>query len=258
MTNELTDKSYWDSNYEQRESISPVAVDGAKNLSSAQILRLKQRYAGNFGSVLEIGGGGSAWLAYLALEYPQSHLAAIDYSDHGSQLLSDFARTHALENIRTFREDFFESKVDVGLYEFVYSHGVVEHFSDLAGALMAHAKFLSPTGTMFTMIPNLAGILGPMIRWMNTDVYDIHVVHDLSSFVHGHRAAGLDVVESGYLCSSNFGVLSSCVRKGDGFKWFVYKQLSRLSKAVWFFEYYVKELPATRPLAPYIYVVSRK
>lgn len=254
--NRLTEKEYWNATYQERESLNPIKVEGAQNYSVAQTLRVMNRHGGGFKKVLEIGGGGSAWLAYLASEYPACQFASLDYSEDGAELLTEFMRNSALTNIDIFKEDFFEPNVDIGEYDFVYSHGVVEHFEDLGHALRAQAQFMSRSGRMFTLIPNLYGILGALTKIMNRPVYDIHVVHNLKTFLDGHRDANLRVIESGYLCSTNFGVLSSCVRDKSGLSWFIYKQLSRLSKAIWMVERRLGDLPATRILSPYIYAVS--
>lgn len=258
MTENLTNKEYWNSGYQERSSVTPVDVSGARNFCAQQMLRLKERFGLGGRSVLEIGGGGSAWLVYLAREYPDVDFATVDYSDEGAQLIRDYVREQEISNVSVFQQDFFAPADDIGRYDFVYSHGVVEHFPDLAGTLKAHARFLQPGGRMLTIIPNMNGAIGLLTKWMNRDVYDIHVPHDLTSFLEGHRSADLEIVDSGYLCSTNFGVLSSCVRDGDGFKWFLYKQLSRVSKALWYFECHVTKLPATRWLSPYIYAVSTR
>jgi hypothetical protein len=68
----------------------------------------------------------------------------------------------------------------------------------------------------------------------------------------------LRVIEADYLCSNNFGVLSSCVREKKGFMWHFYKMMSRVSKATWFFEDKVADLPVSKFFSPYIYVISER
>ncbi|MEJ2643985.1 MAG: class I SAM-dependent methyltransferase [Gammaproteobacteria bacterium] len=255
---ELTTRNYWDATYQARKSVEPIEIAGWRNLCARRILTLKTRIGLEGKSILELGGGGSAWLAFLAAEYPHTRFACLDFSEDGVQSLHEFKRKEGLENLTIYFGDFFNPPSGIGQFDFVYSHGVVEHFQDLAGVLSAHAKFLSGSGTMLTIIPNMAGLNGLLTKWLNNDVYDIHVPHDLSSFRTGHEQAGLRIVDSGYLCSNNFGVLSSCVREKAGWKRFSYRQLSRFSKIVWLFENTVHELPATRVFSPYIYAVSEK
>ena len=73
----------------------------------------------------------------------------------------------------------------------------------------------------------------------------------------GHRRAGLRVLAGGYLGSSNFSVLSSCLKQRRGISWHTYVFLSRLSKAVSLAESRLGNLPASRMFSPYIYAISR-
>lgn len=258
MGNKLTSKEYWESTYGERSRLNPIQLSGFKHHCAREIFKIIQRAAKDANSVLEVGGGGSAWLAYLASTYPTRQFASLDYSEEGGQMLRSFMEDNGIENLRVFTEDFFSPSDAVGKFDFVYSHGVVEHFGDLSGVLSAHAGFVADGGIMLTLIPNMAGLNGRLTRWFNQGVYDIHVPHDLGSFEFGHLDAGLEIVESGYLCSNNFGVLSSCVRSRRGIKWNMYKWLTRLSKSVWFFESKLAGLPASKTFSPYIYVVSKK
>jgi hypothetical protein len=118
------------------------------------------------------------------------------------------------------------------------------------------SAFLAPRGQMLTIIPNMAGLLGTLARRYNRAVYDAHVPHDRRSFIDGHVEAGLVVEASGYVCSTNFGMLSSCFGSESDRGWQTSLWLSRFSKAAWFFESRVTELPHTAWLSPYIYAVS--
>ena len=258
MVNKLTERNYWDSVYANRDKIPSIILEGYKNHCVREIYRVKERHLSTAQTVLEIGGGGSSWILYLAEKFPDKQFAVLDYSEKGCELLSNNLKARGIANCDVWVEDFFHTSKGVEKFDFVYSHGVVEHFEDLSSVLRAHGRFLKKNGIMLTIIPNMAGILGLFTKWLNRSVYDIHVRHDLASFKQGHCEAGLEIIESGYLCSHNFSVLSSCVSPGDGWKWELYKALSRLSKAIWFFEDKLFSLPATKLISPYIYVVSKK
>lgn len=258
MNDRLTEQDYWNSNYAARGTLEPIAVDGAMNLWAARILTAMKPHVERVDSVLEIGGGGSPWLAYLAKAYPAKTFTALDYSPEGAALLTSYAEQHGLDNISVITEDFFESQAGVGEFGLAYSHGVVEHFQDLPNVLRAHARFIRPQGRLFTLIPNMHGSLGTLTKWMNRDVYDIHVPHDLASFVKGHRDAGLILEESDYLGSVNFGVLSSCFDSDVGFKRSVYRILLALSIAAWYFEDRIVDLPLSGLFSPYMYAVAKR
>lgn len=254
----LSTKNYWDSTYGSRGRLKPVSVEGYKNRCTKMILSKKLPLIASANSILEVGGGGSAWLAYLANKYPHKQFTSLDFSETGNALLRAYAADNSLYNLKAVEGDFFSNYLDGIKFDLVYSHGVVEHFQDLSGVLSAHGRFLSERGEMLTIIPNMAGILGFLTEKMNKEVYDIHVPHDLASFEKGHKEAGLNIIESGYLCSNNFGVLSSCIKKNTGFMYSFYKQLTRITKLVWLFEDKVFELPISKLFSPYIYAVSEK
>lgn len=254
----LTETSYWDATYTARSALQPVEVTGYRNLSAAQVLEIIESVGLDNKRILEVGGGGSAWLAYFAAHYPDSEFTALDYSEEGCALLRDYATERGLKNIHTVCADMFDPEPSPRKFDLVYSQGVVEHFTDLAGTMVALQKFLTNEGRLVTLIPNMAGVLGVLTRKLNRAVYDIHVPHDLESFVNGHKSAGLEVLAAGYLGSTNFGVLSSCFECQSGIKWQLYKQLSRLSKALWAFEEKAFQLPSSRMFSPYIYAISKK
>lgn len=258
MHHELTTKSYWDSTYKERAGVIPVDVDSWRNGCNKKIYNLKRKCDLDKGPVLEIGGGSSAWLAFLAKKYPNTNFSCLDFSEEGLSSLTAWKNSQRVTNLEIVLGDFFSSNQKLGRFDFVYSHGVVEHFTDLSEVLVAHSGYLSSSGKMLTVIPNMSGVLGLMTKYMNKVVYDIHVPHNLESFVKGHADAGLRVIEADYLCSNNFGVLSSCVREKKGFMWHFYKMMSRVSKATWFFEDKVADLPVSKFFSPYIYVISER
>lgn len=258
MNSRLTTKAYWESTYEKRSDIIPVEVSGFKNRLNRKILAIKEPYFEGIDSVIEIGGGGSGWLAYLVGAYPSVEFSSLDYSDVGNLRLHTFVEKHGVDNLTIHSGDFFSESNSAGLFDLVYSHGVVEHFDDLSGVLSAHARFLRDKGFLVTIIPNMAGLNGTLTRWFDEDIYNIHVPHGLESFKKGHLEAGLNIVASGYLGAVNFGVLSSCERKAGKLKWVLLKLLSRVGHIVWAFEDSIRELPETKTFAPYIYAVSEK
>ena len=154
--------------------------------------------------------------------------------------------------------DMFSAPEELlGAFDVVYSVGLAEHFAELEQVLAAKGCFVAPGGVMFTLIPNMSGLIGKLTKRYNKDVYEIHNPHNMRSFLEGHRRAGLEVVRAGYLCSTNFGVLSSCFHNDMARGWSAYVFLSRLSKLLWFFESKVTDLPKSALLSPYMYAVSR-
>jgi SAM-dependent methyltransferase len=251
-----TELAYWDDGYAGRQGIDPVNIKDWRNLNDAKLHAIFAKLGMDGKTVLEIGGGGSQWLTRFALDHKTSQFTCLDYSPEGCDLIDRFARHHKLSNLASVQADMRDYPSSVMTRDIVYSLGVAEHFTDLAEILGSMKRYLSTTGTMVTVIPNMAGITGRLTRHFNADVYNIHVPHDLASFEKGHRDAELSIVESGYLGSSNFGILSSCFTDDRQSGYNAYKWLSRLTKLGYAFEHRVTELPTTKAFSPYIYVVS--
>ena len=254
----LTKKTYWDNSYEARGCLVPVQTSGYKHYCYFKNLDVITKIGLQKKNVLEIGGGGSEWIARLAMEYPESSFTALDYSDAGCKSLEDFSRENGLKNIKVICDDFFNAKQCEGKYDVIYSQGVAEHFENLPEVMKAFKGFLGADGRMVTIIPNMSGLNGWLTKLFNKAVFHIHVPHTKESFKAGHEDGGLEIIEHGYLCSNDFGVLSSCFADQSGVKWFLYKQLTRISKIVWWFESKFFDFPAGRFFSPYIYCVAKK
>lgn len=258
MKENLTNEQYWDGSYKERSGIDKLDFKGFRGFCARKIFLVKEKYLDSAKTVLELGGGGSSWLITLAQLFPDTQFSCLDYSEVGCKKLEIEVEKENIKNLEVIQGDFFKKSELHGKFDFAYSHGVVEHFKDLGGVLLAHSEFLSESGVMVTIIPNMSGMLGKLTKAYNKAVYDIYVPHDLSSFEKGHEEAGLRIVNSGYLCSTNFGVLSSCFssKNENGYKKYLF--LSRLTKVIWFFESKFFSLPSTPRFSPYIYVVSKK
>lgn len=253
----LTDRIYWESTYAAARGAG-IVLDDWRSFTDTQIFRALTPALDESLSVIELGAGDSMWLPFLAKRYPAKRFAGLDYAEAGCSRLR--ARLQAAQaNADVTCADLFDPPVAlVGEFDLVVSFGVVEHFKRLADVLSAKARFVRPGGQLFTLIPNMAGAIGALTRRWNERVYRLHVPHDLSSFVAGHREAGLEVTAAGYLGSSNFGVLSSCFNGPTDHGYGLYKQLSRVSKLAWLVEARGLPLPATKALAPYICCTARR
>lgn len=254
----LTEEAFWSEGYRKRGPIVPVSISGSVNHCDRKLFELLDAQGLSDRRILEVGGGGSSWLAYLASRFRSSEFVGLDYSEAGCQLLKQYSDENGLSNLSSRCADFFSVDSSIGVFDIVYSLGVVEHFADLPDTLARFKEFLAPSGVMVTVIPNMAGVIGRLTRSYNKAVYDIHVPYDLAALVKGHRDAGMVIEHSGHLCSSNFGVLSSCFSEERGFGYSTYKWLTRVSKLVWLFESKCFELPATAYWSPYLYVVARE
>lgn len=258
----LSEKEYWDDTYQSVHEDS-VQLDGFRNFSSKRIFDSIAQLDLENKKILEIGAGDSQWLPFLATQYPTAELTGLDYSEIGCKRLSEKAERLGLD-IEVIQGDLFEPPAQcVEAYDVILSFGVVEHFDELDKVMRGIGRFLKPDGRIYTIIPNMSGLLGTLTKAYDVEVYNIHNPHTLESMLHGHTQAELTVESSDFVCSNNFSVLSSCVdltntSKKYWFKRFSYVWLSRLTSLLWMFESRFFELPKTRLLSPYIYCITRK
>lgn len=255
--NELTSPQYWDSKYTGAAAQDIDFADFRQRPFRVLIEKLES--LGLHGKkVLEIGAGGSAILTELAARTPGADFHGLDYSEAGCRSLEDFARRRGAA-VKTHRADLFSPPETLKAhFDLVYSLGVAEHFESLAAVVRSQADFLVTGGLMLTLVPNLSGAIGRLTRRYSPAVMAMHKVYDVPALRAAHAEAGLEPLAAGYLCSTNFGVLSACFKSKKDRGWGTYLWLSRLSKAVWFFEDRLFSLPTTRTLSPYLYVIARK
>lgn len=253
----LTDKTYWEDTYSHRKSQPSLNVDGFVNYSNRLILSKLLETNMKNKRILEIGAGDSVWLPYLAKQFPSSQFVGVDYTESGCTLLSERAH-RAGANIEVIHEDMFVENSQLhGTFDIAISFGVVEHFDDLGHVLAAKKRYLKHGGVMFTLIPNMAGVLGTLVRIWNREVYEKHNPHDWVSFIRGHQQTRLEVISGGYLGSNNFGVLSSCFPERRGLPWQMSRVLVAASLASWWIEDKIGNLPSSKTFSPYIYAISR-
>jgi 2-polyprenyl-3-methyl-5-hydroxy-6-metoxy-1,4-benzoquinol methylase len=249
----LTDKSYWDSTYNNRRLQPPLNFDGFTNRANRLILDTMLSIDMRNKRILEVGAGDSVWLPYLARRFPTSHCVGIDYSEGGCALLTERARAAGVD-LEVIQEDLFvENSKLHDAFDVVISFGVIEHFDDLGQVLTAKKRYLKRGGFVFAIIPNMAGILGTLARRWNREVYDKHNPHAWNSFSLGHQQAGLEVLSGGYLGSVSFGVLSACFPERRGLSWQISKVLAAISLATWWAEDRFGNPPSSRTFSPYIY-----
>jgi len=255
----ITEKKYWDSLYgndSDGKTITSQYKTDYKQLCDKLIMdKIIEFYSGD--NFLEVGAGNSDWMIRVCKEFSPSYCAGLDYSEQGCELLKNKAKKNNVK-IDVINADIFSPPTEtLNKFDFIMSYGVVEHFKDLPNVLKTISRFSKANGLMFTLIPNMSGVIGSLTRLLDEDIYNIHVPHDLASFEKGHHDAGLDIVWKGYLGSSNFGVLSSCFQEQKGIKYFLYKQLTRVSKVIWLFETKLGFSFKSKLFSPYILVVSR-
>jgi len=194
---DITGKSHWDSIYcasrEQHDSWRPRSYTDlviehflAGEITKAQPL-----------SILEIGCGNSTWLPFLARRFGVKAFG-IDYSEAGCELARSNLKAAGVSGV-IFCEDIL--RVDpavIGTFDFVYSLGLVEHFSSLDEILPRLWEFVRPGGTLVTEIPNLRSIHGLMAYLYQPGLLSKHRIISRRELEQAHVKQVMENITSSY------------------------------------------------------------
>lgn len=202
----LSKKEYWD---EVLKKASLPRKNSYKSYGySVTMDYVHEILIGNEGKTfLEIGCGSSGWLPYFQQEY-DLRISGLDYSDVGCEIARKNLNMQEIPFDEIYCKDFLDKDFFVPQqFDFIFSYGVVEHFSDTTQIIKIFKKLLAPGGKIITLIPNLKGWNGFITRNMMREIFDLHRVldnHDLKSF---HVDSGLQIIKSNYVGTFCLGVL---------------------------------------------------
>lgn len=206
--------------------------------------------------LLEIGCARSLWLPYFAKEFGFK-VYGIDYSEIGCQQAMQVLSKEGVEGEIVCADFFSPPEWMIGEFDVVISFGVLEHFEDTEGCILAFSKFLKQEGIMITNIPNLMGLLGLIQKLMNRNVFNIHVPLSLGEVLEAHQKSMLEPVSCNYFLVANFGVLNFEHLRGNFLYAWILQSFCWLNRAIWFIE---KLMPvkSNRWSSPYINCVAIK
>ena len=193
----LTDESYWTTLWDgQQHKIRHLRWVYVAN---RQLAKLFDRALSGIQQprLLELGCADSLWLPYLNRKY-DSDTYGVDFSALGCQLAQRNLSLANAEGTILCEDLFAYAKRHHGTFDFVYSMGLIEHFSTPQAILAAMSNLLKPGGTMLTVTPNLRGMYTPIARVASPKLLATHKVilpTDLASVL---RDTGFQVTEFGY------------------------------------------------------------
>ena len=205
-------------------------------------------------TMLEVGCAQSSWLPYFHLTFG-CRVAGIDYSPTGCRMARQLLDEAGVPGDVLERDLFADNSDLEGTADFLYSHGLIEHFEDTVGTLIRMQRFMKPGGTILTVVPNFVGWSGRVLRAVNPEVYRMHIILDLQDLERVHRDAGFTTVEAGY-----FGSIASEVVKypvPTPFRLRVLRKiLKKITKTCWLLFRATGHHPETRRFSPYIAYVG--
>lgn len=208
----VTEAGYWNALWRGRPALQPIDPHkgGLRNYAYRHLHRefmallADEAPAGK--TLFEAGCGGSRWLAY----FHRTHgcrVAGMDYSPDGCGMVQEMLERLGAEH-HIVTGDVFDPPADFpGGFDFVFSNGLLEHFTDTPGAVAACAAFLRPGGLMITLIPNMTGAPGWLQRFFDRELYEKHVPLDCAQLAEAHRQAGLEITVSHYVMLAHLGVI---------------------------------------------------
>ncbi|MBN8521969.1 MAG: class I SAM-dependent methyltransferase [Alphaproteobacteria bacterium] len=208
-------------------------------------------------NALEIGCAYSIWPRYLR-DTQGIEADGIDYSRIGCLRTRAMWEEMGLKGTVHEADIFNPPETLQGAYDLVTSFGVMEHFSDTSAALSQAGMFLKPGGLILTSIPNLSGGLGFLQRWLDKEIYDIHIPLDREQITQAHEDARFEILDSRYLMSCNFTLLRAPKWEKSWKGKILARILSAPTKLIWLLESEWRQLPVSQMFSPYILVLARK
>ena len=250
---------YWDNNWSDAEkpilfSEENQSLDNYVNLQLHQYFKAlfadKKRF-----SILEIGGANSIWPIYFN-QFFKAQADGLDYSEVGCERSIQLLKHHNIPG-NIFCADLFDPPKEIHhKYDYVVSFGVVEHFEDTANCLQCCARLLKPGGTLITLIPNIPSIIGLIQKYIDREVYDIHVPLTKKKLSGAHQKTSLELERCEYFMSINLSVVNSGSFSSHKYNKYLRHMLSVPSKVCWILERCGIRIPKNRFTSPYIIAVA--
>ena len=215
QANSLTDESYWTTLWDgQQHKVRHLRWAYVANRQLAKLFQRALTAVGkpapastgcevcNLATVttpklVELGCADSLWLPYLAQNY-EGDCYGVDFSELGCQLAQRNLALAGVEGTIVCEDMFAFIKTHREEFDFVYSMGLIEHFTEPQAILAEMRTLLKPMGTMLTVMPNLRGMYTPIARVASPKLLATHQVITPPELNTALRNVGFHVTEFGY------------------------------------------------------------
>jgi 2-polyprenyl-3-methyl-5-hydroxy-6-metoxy-1,4-benzoquinol methylase len=208
---QLIDQSQWDSGWAKNVHFQQwTPIDANPGRAQRLWLDYLLETVPSGARVLEIGCGGSQILPFLA-RCKQAEVWGIDYSPTGLELAQKGMEAEGVQGRFILGDALAENDAPRGYFDVVLTMGVIEHFPPPGNidTTVRFSEYARSGGLIITFIPNMAGIIGLLTRWLDRPLYNQHVPLDAQELDALHKAASLQIVRAAeYVGGFEFGVIN--------------------------------------------------
>lgn len=192
---ELLPAEYWERFWAGRRL--PLTIRAAAIPDEHQLFRRFLPTTGQETTLAEIGCAPGKWLHYFRTEFGFS-VTGIDYAPKACETTRENLRLLGTDGT-IVNADIFQYSPPGDGFDVVASFGLIEHFEDLSSIVNRLVGLVKPGGTIVSIVPNLFGPEGWMLKTVRPKVYAGHVPIRLRQFQQLHETAGTESLFSDYL-----------------------------------------------------------
>ena len=176
----LTDSGYWDSIWKKVKKLP--AVNTKTSFVDKQISTIIQKEIIDKPNVkiCQLGCGTGKWLKFLVENITKiSEIWGLDFAPSAVELsIKNLKSTKTNIPFHVISGDILSLPAPFNgkTFDFIFSIGVFEHFFNWEEVIKLSSLCLKPGGKMLTVIPNLEGLNGLIMKRFNPQSYARHIV----------------------------------------------------------------------------------
>lgn len=205
----LSEQNFWEQSYHGLRKSKRYLPNPRWRLGHFELDRVFRQYLPRTKGLrlLEMGCGSSMWLPYFCQKFGYQ-VVGVDYSQTGvEQAESNLSMAGCQGQI--IQSDFWNLNSDFKRqFDILFSFGVVEHFDNPEAVISHFNTFLKGNGLMITYIPNLVGIMGPLLKLANKEFYETHRLISLEELERYHVNCKMKVLFSSYIQPFDLNIIN--------------------------------------------------